>query len=130
MPREPPERDRDLDRAGSVRADAEELRCAVVTQYGSLAAAENRRHPVAVARDLRPPNGIDAPEDRMQAPDLDPMVDRLRRKPVPPQLPARDDAMLRPNARPHTRVNILPCHSTGKCSLGEIRPRAAARRPS
>jgi hypothetical protein len=55
---------------------------------------DHSRHPAALCGEDPVSDGVDAAIEDVQATELDPVIDRVTADAVPPQLPARDDAVL------------------------------------
>ncbi|HEV7482999.1 MAG TPA: hypothetical protein VGO13_07860 [Solirubrobacterales bacterium] len=67
--------DRYLDLPAVLRSDPEQSRRAVVTEDGSRAADQDRRHPSPPLTETGATHGIDPAKDRVQPPGRDPVAD-------------------------------------------------------
>lgn len=98
-PMEPP-RDAHLYRRAGLGRDSPERAGAAMAEHRALAAAQDRRHPPPLGRQLRPADGIDAANDRVQPSTGNPVDDALMREPQRKQLTPRHESLLLFGERP------------------------------
>src|SRR5918996_5501677 len=85
--------------------------------------AEHGRYPAAVPGDLWPAHRVYAPEDRVEPPALDSMLDRIGVQTQLEELCAGDHPMLTLCQRPHpSRLRTLMTHRSVKCSAASNSP--------
>src|SRR5436190_21791955 len=98
-----------------------------MAEHGARATAEHRRHPFALPRELRPPDGIDPSVHPVQPALSHAMPDRVLGEAELTQLVVRQDVVLSSSQGPRPRLKSYGGYSRGKSSVVGFSPRASNR---